>query len=185
MHNPKQTDWVNTEDADELLTGYVLTGELLGLLENIDTIILPIGGGGLSAGLSSYYKKVQPNIRIIGVQPDTAPSYFEAVINDGPVVLDKISTFVDGASVKKVGDYTFPIMKKNAIQYLMVTEKEICMKIVEMYNKYGYVIEPAGVMSLCALDNIGVRENTNVACIISGGNSDIRRVAEILKKCDE
>jgi threonine dehydratase len=149
----------------------------------IDYIFLPVGGGGLAAGVSSYIKELYPNTKIIGVQPLGAPSMFEAFKQNKVITLDKISTFVDGASVKKAGNLNFPICKENLNDIILVDELSICRKIVEVYNEYGYVIEPAGVLSLCALDLLKKRiKNKNVISIISGGNSDISRIAEFLGK---
>ena len=150
---------------------------------NIDYIFLPVGGGGLAAGVSSYIKELYPNTKIIGVQPLGAPSMFEAFRQNKVITLDKISTFVDGASVKKAGNLNFPICKENLNDIILVDELSICRKIVEVYNEYGYVIEPAGVLSLCALDLLKERiKNKNIISIISGGNSDISRIAEFLGK---
>ena len=150
---------------------------------NIDYIFLPVGGGGLAAGVSSYIKELYPNTKIIGVQPLGAPSMFEAFRQNKVITLDKISTFVDGASVKKAGNLNFPICKENLNDIILVDELSICRKIVEVYNEYGYVIEPAGVLSLCALDLLKEQiKNKNIISIISGGNSDISRIAEFLQK---
>jgi len=149
----------------------------------IDYIFVPIGGGGLSAGLSSYIKEINPKTKIIGVEPLGAPSMTEA-FNAGKVItLDKINTFVDGASVKTVGDLNYRICKKNIDNILLVNEGHVCSKILEMYNESGYIIEPAGVLSLCALDLMQEEIiDKNVVCVISGGNSDVFRMPEILER---
>jgi threonine dehydratase len=96
--------------------------------------------------------------------------------------LDKINSFVDGASVKKVGDLNFPICQKNLDDMLLIDEGHVCSKIIQMYNDNGFIIEPAGVLSLCALDTFPGLTGKNVACVISGGNSDVYRMPEILEK---
>jgi len=149
----------------------------------IDYIFVPIGGGGLSAGLSAYVKEISPKTKIIGVEPLGAPS-MTAAFNAGKVItLNKINTFVDGASVKTVGNLNYQICKKNIDNILLVNEGHVCSKILEMYNENGYIIEPAGVLSLCALDLMQEEiMNKNVVCVISGGNSDVFRMPEILER---
>jgi threonine dehydratase len=144
-------------------------------------VILPVGGGGLASGVSAYIKAHSPKTKFIGVQPATAPSMADAINHGWPSTLEKISTFVDGASVKRVGDLNFPICQKNLNDVILIDEGHICSKILEFYNKHGIIIEPAGVLSLCALDHLTIR-NKSAVCIISGGNSDVFRMPEILDR---
>lgn len=147
----------------------------------IDYVILPVGGGGLAAGVSSYIKAVSPSTKIIGVEPLGAPSLTEALKKKKVITLDTITTFVDGASVKKVGDLNFPICQKNLDDVLLIDEGHVCSKILQLYNESGFIIEPAGVLSLCALDILDLKHK-NVVCIVSGGNSDVFRMPEILER---
>ena len=149
--------------------------------EHIDYIFLPIGGGGLAAGVSTYIKKISPKTKIIGVEPMGAPSMTEALKENKVITLNKINTFVDGASVKKVGELNFPICQFMLDDVLLINEGHVCSKILEMYNENGFIIEPAGVLSLCALDSVNINGKT-VVCIISGGNSDVFRMPEILDR---
>ena len=99
------------------------------------------------------------------------------------IKLDKINTFVDGASVKRVGDLNYPICKKNLDDIILIDEGHVCSKIIEMYNESGLIIEPAGVLSLCALDQMTDEiKNKNVVSIISGSNSDVFRMTEIMER---
>jgi len=150
--------------------------------KSIDYLFLPVGGGGLSAGVSSYIKMVSPNTKIIGVEPLGAPSMLTALKAGRVVKLDKINSFVDGASVKKVGELNFPICQHNLDDMLLIDEGHVCSKIIQMYNDNGFIIEPAGVLSLCALDIYPEIRGKNVVSVISGGNSDIFRMPEILEK---
>lgn len=145
----------------------------------IDYVVLPIGGGGLCAGVSAYIKALSSETKIIGVEPLGAPSMTEALKQNKVVKLEKISTFVDGASVKAVGALTFPICKKYLDDLICIDEGHICSKIIEMYNEHGWIVEPAGVLSLCALDKINIEGKTVVA-ILSGGNSDASRMPDFL-----
>jgi threonine dehydratase len=149
---------------------------------SIDYLFVPVGGGGLIAGMCTYFKAFSPSTKIIGVEPFGAPSMKEAIKAGKPVVLDKIQRFVDGASVKKVGDITFDLSKEMA-DMLLVPEGKVSSAILQLYNEDAIVAEPAGVLSIAALDQyanqiIGKR----VVCIISGGNNDIDRMQEIKER---
>ena len=149
----------------------------------IDYIFIPVGGGGLASGLSSIVKALSPNTKIIGVEPAGAPSMSKS-INIGEVVqLDEIEKFVDGASVQRVGDLTFSICQKNLDVMTTVHEGKICQTILEMYNKDAIVAEPAGVMSIAALDEFKDEiKGKTVVCLVSGSNNDITRTAEIKER---
>ena len=178
-------EFIHPFDDEKVIEGQGTVGlELLSQSKNpIDYIFLPVGGGGLAAGVSSYIKAMSPSTKIIGVEPLGAPSMTEAFKQNKVVVLDSITTFVDGASVKKVGDLNFPICKKNLDKLILIDEGHVCSKILQMYNEHGFIIEPAGVLSLCALDTMGTDiKNKNVACIVSGGNSDVFRMPDILER---
>ena len=157
--------------------------EILNQLTNIDYIILPIGGGGLASGVSACVKQINPNIKIIGVEPMGAASMKEAIKQNKLVTLDKIDTFVDGAAVKRVGELNFNICKETLDNIIVIDEGHVCSKLIEMYNQHNFIFEPAGVLSLCALDMLQPEiKNKNVVCIISGGNSDVFRMTEILER---
>ena len=149
----------------------------------IDYIFIPVGGGGLASGLSSIVKALSPNTKIIGVEPAGAPSMSKS-INKGEVVqLDKIEKFVDGACVQRVGDLTFSICQKNLDVMTTVHEGKICQTILDMYNKDAIVAEPAGVMSITALDEFKDEiKGKTVVCLVSGSNNDITRTAEIKER---
>lgn len=178
-------EFVHPFDDEKVIEGQATVG--VDIFKNmgsnsIDYLFLPIGGGGLTSGVSAYIKTVSPNTKIIGVEPLGAPSMFEALKAGGVVKLDKINSFVDGASVKKVGDLNFPICKANLDDMLLIDEGHVCSKIIQMYNDNGFIIEPAGVLSLCALDIYPDIKGKNVVSVISGGNSDVFRMPEILEK---
>jgi len=160
--------------------------EILNQLEKVDYIIVPIGGGGLASGVSSLVKQINPNIKIIGVEPLGAASMKEAIKRDKVVTLEKINNFVDGAAVKRVGELNFNICRDTLDEILLIDEGHVCSKILEVYNQHSYIIEPAGVLSLCALDLLVVLNNEikdkNIVCVISGGNSDVFRMTEILER---
>lgn len=149
----------------------------------IDYLFVPIGGGGLIAGVGSYFKQVHPSTKIIGVEPAGAPSMKESLAKGEVVTLEKIDKFVDGAAVQRVGDITFEICKQVVDDIILVPEGRICTKILELYNHDAIVVEPAGALSIAALDYYADKiKGKNVVCIVSGSNNDITRTEEIKER---
>jgi len=157
--------------------------EILEDQSNIDFVFVPIGGGGLCAGTGSYFQTYSPQTKIIGAEPTGAPSMKEALKAGKPVVLDAIQRFVDGASVKKVGDQTFAICKDVIADMLLVPEGKVSSTILQLYNEDAIVAEPAGALSIAALDQYAHKlKGKKVVCIVSGGNNDIDRMQEIKER---
>lgn len=157
--------------------------EILADKPGIDYVFVPVGGGGLSAGVGSYFKIFSPRTRIIGLEPEGAPSMYEALKAGHPVTLDKIESFVDGAAVKKVGELTFSICKEVLDDMRLVPEGRICTTILKLYNEDAIVVEPAGALSIAALDDFADEiKGKNIVCIVSGSNNDIDRMQEIKER---
>ena len=155
----------------------------LGSGGGLDFVFIPVGGGGLSAGVGSYFKVFSPHTKIIGLEPEGAPSMFEALKAGHPVTLENIDGFVDGAAVKRVGEITFPICKEVLDDMHLVSEGKICTAILKLYNEDAIVTEPAGALSIAALDDYAeVIKGKNIVCIIGGGNNDIDRMQEIKER---
>ncbi len=149
----------------------------------IDYIFLPVGGGGLAAGLSTVLKTLSPQTKIIGVEPKGAPSMKTSLDHRTNYTLDHVDKFVDGASVKRVGERNFHICQANLDDMITVDEGKICETILYVYNKAAIVLEPAGALSISALDQYSEQiKGKNVVCIISGGNNDITRMEEIKER---
>ncbi|GIJ94330.1 threonine ammonia-lyase IlvA [Capnocytophaga stomatis] len=149
----------------------------------IDYVFVPIGGGGLSAGLSAMFKTLSPQTKIIGVEPLGAPSMKEALKAGNPVELTEIDKFVDGASVKKVGSLNFEICRQFLDDIVLVPEGKVCQTILDLYNRDAIVVEPAGALAISALDFYKEKiKGKNVVCVISGSNNDITRTAEIKER---
>ncbi len=157
--------------------------EILEDHHEIDYLFIPVGGGGLSAGVGTYFKTYSPKTKIIGLEPEGAPAMFEALKAGHPVVLDSIDRFVDGAAVKRVGDLTFSICKDVLDDMHLVPEGKVCSTILKLYNEDAIVAEPAGALSIAALDDYAdqIRGKT-VVCIVSGSNNDIDRMPEIKER---
>jgi len=157
--------------------------EIMNDLPNVEAVIMPIGGGGLAAGTGSYLKQQNPNILLIGVEPEGAPSMVSALENKGPVTLEKIDRFVDGAAVKRVGSLNYQICSEVLDDMLLVPEGKVCTTILKLYNEDAIVVEPAGALSVAVLDLCKEQiKGKKVVCVISGGNNDIERMQEIKEK---
>lgn len=145
-----------------------------------DYVFGAIGGGGLMSGIATYFAEHAPQTQLIGVEPLGASSMFESVSQNKVVTLQNIDKFVDGASVARVGDITFNICKNLLHHYLQIDEGAVCSTILDMYSKQAIVAEPAGALSVSALEQFKQHiKGKNVVCIISGGNNDINRMKEI------
>ncbi len=151
--------------------------------EPIDYVFSAIGGGGLAAGLSTYIKNVSPHTRMIGVEPAGAGSMKAALENKDVIALEKIDKFVDGAAVQCVGKQTYEICRKYLTEVALVPEGKVCSTILELYNQHAIIAEPAGALSIAALDQYKDQiKGKSVVCVISGGNNDIGRMQEIKEK---
>ena len=151
--------------------------------EPIDYVFVAIGGGGLASGLSEVFKELSPNTKIIGIEPEGAPSMKTSITNGINTALDTIDKFVDGAAVKQVGNITFDICKDNLDDIILVPEGKVCTTILRLYNEEAMVVEPAGALSIAALDFYKDKiKGKNVVCIVSGSNNDIERTAEIKER---
>jgi len=157
--------------------------EIFDDLSQVDYIFVPVGGGGLCAGVSQYVQTYSPHTKIIGVEPAGAPSMKEALKAGHPVKLEKIQRFVDGASVQKVGEITFSICKDSIADMLLVPEGKVSSTILQLYNEDAIVAEPAGALSIGALDQYADKlKGKKVVCVVSGGNNDIDRMQEIKER---
>jgi len=171
-------------DNIRIIEGQSTVGiEILEEQQDIDFIFLPVGGGGLSAGVGAYFKTYAPATKIIGVEPEGAPSMLTAIKAGQPVKLDQIDSFVDGAAVKRVGDVTFEICKRVIDDMHLVPEGKICSTILKLYNEEAIVVEPAGAISVAALDDYADQiKGKKIVCIVSGSNNDIERMQEIKER---
>ncbi|RZK81385.1 MAG: threonine dehydratase [Pedobacter sp.] len=171
-------------DNAKIIEGQGTVGvEIYEDLPELDVVVLPIGGGGLASGVGSYLKNLKPDVQLIGVEPEGAPSMKQAIANGSPVLLEEIDRFVDGAAVKRVGNLTFEYCTELLDQMLLIPEGKICTTILKLYNEDAIVVEPAGALAVSSLDQIkDTIVGKNVVCIVSGGNNDIERMQEIKEK---
>ncbi len=177
--------FIHPFDDEKVIEGQATIGlEILEQAEGpIDFVFAPLGGGGLLAGLSSVFKQLSPNTKIIGVEPEGAPSMSFSLKEGKVVELSEIDRFVDGAAVQKVGARNFAICRDCLDDMVTVPEGKICQTILDLYNKDAIVVEPAGAMAITALDSFKEEiKGKNVVCIVSGSNNDITRTAEIKER---
>ncbi|BDQ04758.1 MAG: L-threonine dehydratase biosynthetic IlvA [Candidatus Dojkabacteria bacterium] len=176
--------YVHPFDDERTIAGQGTVGiEILEDLPDTDIIIVPIGGGGLISGISTYAKSVISGIKVFGVDPAGAPKAVEALNVGHPVELTNIDTFIDGAAIKKIGTITFNIIKEKVDKVFVVPEGKVCTSMIELYQEEGIIAEPAGALAVAALDSVeSDTQGKNVVCIISGGNNDISRYPEIMER---
>lgn len=170
---------------EKIIEGQATVGKEIYEQENgeIDYLFVPIGGGGLSAGVGSYFKQVSPNTKIIGVEPEGAAS-MKLSFEKGEVTrLENMDKFVDGAAVAQVGDINFKICQEVLHDICVVPEGKTCTIILQMYNDDAIVLEPSGALAIGALDLYREEiKGKTVVCIVSGGNNDITRMEEIKER---
>ena len=177
--------FIHPFDDEKVIEGQATIGlEILEQAEEpIDYIFAPLGGGGLLAGISTVFKRLSPNTKIIGVEPSGAASMTSSLKEGKVVELSEIERFVDGAAVQRVGNRNFEICKENLDDMICIPEGKICQTILDLYNQDAIVVEPAGAMAISALDMYADEiKGKNVVCIVSGSNNDITRTAEIKER---
>ncbi|WP_454046448.1 threonine ammonia-lyase [Chryseobacterium sp. Marseille-Q8038] len=177
--------FIHPFDDPAIIEGQATTAlEILEQTEgSVDYLFVPIGGGGLAAGICTVFQHLSPQTKIIGVEPSAAASMKKALEKGRPILLEKISRFVDGAAVQQVGDLTFERCKNILYDMATVDEGLVCETILSLYNKDAIVVEPAGALSVAVLEKYREEiKGKNVVCIISGSNNDITRMEEIKEK---
>ncbi|MGA0956159.1 MAG: threonine ammonia-lyase IlvA [Flavobacteriaceae bacterium] len=177
--------FIHAFDDIKVIEGQGTIGlEILDQVDNhLDYLIVPIGGGGLISGIITVFKELSPRTKIIGVEADGAPAMSKSIKEGKIIELDSIDNFVDGVSIKKIGKIPFEICKNYLDKIFLVPEGKICQTILDLYNKDGIVVEPAGAIGISALElNSEMFMNKNVGVLICGGNNDFSRMAEIRER---
>jgi len=151
--------------------------------ENLGYFFCPIGGGGLVSGAGTYLKTKLPHMKLIGVEPEGAAGMYYSVCKGKVTSLPILDTFVDGAAVKTVGEKTFNIAKNLIDKFALIANGAVCTTMIELYQNEGIITEPAGILSIAALDEFAKEiKGKTIVCVISGGNNDILRYPEIMEK---
>ncbi|MFD2572466.1 threonine ammonia-lyase IlvA [Spirosoma soli] len=186
-------DYVNTHDSTfvhpfddiQVMEGQGTVGLEIFKDSNfkIDYLLMAIGGGGLASGVSTVFKQLSPKTKLIGVEPLGSPSMKVAIDEGHVVTLTEIDKFVDGAAVKRVGETTFEVCRKYLDRIILVPEGKVCTTILQLYNEEAIVAEPAGALTIAALDFLKDEiRGKNVVCLVGGGNNDITRTEEIKER---
>jgi threonine dehydratase len=151
-----------------------------------DVVVVPVGGGGLLAGSVAWLRERHPSVRVIGVEPQGAACVAAAVAAGGPVTLDDIDTFVDGAAVRRAGDVTYPIIAAAGAELMTVAEGRVCTEMLALYQSDGIIAEPAGALATAAIQVAppagSLPTGTTVVCVVSGGNNDVSRYADVVER---
>lgn len=183
----RETNMVFVHPFDDPLTvaGQGTIGkEIDDLLGNeLDVVIAPIGGGGCIAGITSYLKQRYTKVAVYGVEPLGAPAMYASLQQKKIVTLKTIDTFIDGCAVQSVGQLGYEVCQSLVTGVLLLPEGKVCMTMIELYQNEGIIAEPAGALSIAALDDIAKKiKGKTVVCILSGGNNDISRYPEIMER---
>lgn len=156
--------------------------------EEVKNILVPVGGGGLVGGMGAWLKERRPDVRIIAVEPAGASSAWEAHRRGAPQTLTRIDSFVDGTAVGRVGDYTFDLIENLVDDIVVVDEGAVCTEMLDMYQQDGIIAEPAGALASAALVASAekriadLRLEGGTVAIVSGGNNDLSRYAEVTER---
>lgn len=195
------------DDARTAAGQGTIAREILEQLDgDLDVVLVPVGGGGLVAGVAAYLRERSPRTSIVGVEPAGAASMTAALVAGGPVTLPEVEPFVDGAAVKRIGDVPYAVVSELGAEVVshsslplvatlrreglgrapfgmtQIDEGALCTTMLDLYQNEGIIAEPAGALSVAALDAISVQPGANVVCLVSGGNNDVSRYGEIIER---
>ncbi|MBR2674070.1 MAG: threonine ammonia-lyase [Mogibacterium sp.] len=176
--------FIHPFDDPDVIAGQGTIGlEILEQLEDVDAIVVPVGGGGLISGVAYAAKKLKPSIKIYGVQAKEAASMADSLKNDEQITLPTVNTFADGIAVKHPGDLTFDLIKKYVDGVYTVSEDEIAAAILALIEKQKLIAEGAGAVAVAAVmfDKIPL-EGKNVVALVSGGNIDVNILSRVITR---
>jgi len=171
-------------DPDVIAGQGTIAKEMLEQVDaQLDYLLVAVGGGGLLSGVGSYFKQMSPNTKIIAVEAEGAAALNASLKNGKLTRLDKIDSFADGIAVKEIGDLTYQIIQEVIDDNITVPEGAICSAILKLYNEEAIVVEPAGAVSIAALEQLQDKiKGKNVGIIVCGGNNDVNRTQEITER---
>ncbi len=180
--------FIHAFDDIEVMAGQAtIAKELLAQLPSMDKVFIPVGGGGLIAGIATYIKHYAPNIIVIGVEPEDSPTLYQALKNNKRVVLKDVGRFADGVAVKQIGEQTYPIAKQVVDEVILVSNDEICAAIKDIYEDVRSIAEPAGALATAGVkkyvENNKIK-NENIVSIVSGANVNFDRLRYISERAD-
>lgn len=174
--------FVHPFDDEDVIEGQgTIALEILEELPDTDVILVPIGGGGLIAGIACAAKQINPNVKIYGVEPEGAASALAAIHEDQVVTLAEANTIADGTAVKTIGDKTFEYIKKYVDGIITVNDYELMDSFLLLVEKHKLVAEGSGILSLAGLKKL-YEKNKKVVSLISGGNIDVMTISSMINK---
>lgn len=154
--------------------------EIFSGLPDVDIILVPIGGGGLSAGVATLAKLLNPNVKVIGVEPQGAACMKAALEAGHAVTLDRVDTIADGVAVRTAGDILLPYLQKNLDGIITIPDSELVDAFLDMMEKHKMIVENAGLLSIAALQHLDCK-GKNIVPVLSGGNMDVITVASLVQ----
>jgi threonine dehydratase len=149
-----------------------------------DLVVVPVGGGGCIAGITTYLAERTSQTSVLGIEPAGAAAMMAALANGGPVTLDHVDQFVDGAAVSRAGRLTYAALAAagNMVSITTVDEGAVCTAMLDLYQNEGIIAEPAGALAVAGLLEADIEPGSTVVCLVSGGNNDVSRYGEILER---
>ena len=171
------------DDLDVSTGQGTIAMEIVKELPTVDYILVPVGGGGLAAGVSTLSKMLNPNIKVIGVEPAGAASLKAALLGGEVVTLDTVNTIADGTAVKTIGKSVFPYLKENLDDVMTVEDRELVVAFLDMVENHKLVVENSGLLTVAAsrhLKDLGIKDK-KVVCILSGGNMDVITMSSVVQ----
>ena len=154
--------------------------EIVKELPLVDYILVPVGGGGLATGVSTLAKMLNPNIKVIGVEPAGANCLQESLKNGEVTTLPSINTIADGTAVKTPGSKIFPYLQKNLDDVITVTDDELIVAFLDMVENHKMVVENSGLLTVAALKHLDVK-NKKIVSVLSGGNMDVITMSSVVQ----
>jgi threonine dehydratase len=179
--------FIHPFDDPEVIAGQGTIGmEILDQIDgDIDALFVPVGGGGLIAGIASYVKAVQPDVRIIGVEPEDSSAMRDSIAAGRPVVLDHVGIFADGVAVRRVGDETFRLCQQHVDEFITVDTDQICAAIRDIFEDTRSIVEPAGGLSVAGLKKYAADNNISGQTLVTincGANVNFDRLRHIAER---
>ena len=185
LQHEKGYTFIHPFDDEQVIEGQATIGaEILEQLDDVDAIVVPVGGGGLIAGVAFAVKSINPNVKVYGVQAEGAPSMFNSVRDHRRETLPFVSTIADGIAVKQPGELTFDYCSRYVDDIVTVTDDEIAMAILALIEKQKMIAEGAGAASLAAVlsHKLPFLKGNRVCCLISGGNIDVTILSRVIQR---
>ncbi|MCB9063012.1 MAG: threonine ammonia-lyase [Halobacteriovoraceae bacterium] len=185
LQTQKNYTYVHAYDDESIILGQGTVGlEIIEQCKGVDTIIVPVGGGGLISGIAKSAKMLNPNLRIIGVETESAISLKKSIQRGQRMPTELKKTMADGIAVKQIGEANYTILKELLDEVVTVTELETANAIMRLLETEKILVEGAGAVGIAAVinDYISMKENEKVVCVISGGNIDLNFLSRIINK---